>query len=80
MVLIQIFHTHRPIFSLFFIKSNKFPLNSVLWGLPINSLFICETIRLPEIKILLNYEVNTGKPIVAVVMRAPAKIKKGRKG
>ena len=31
-------------------------------------------------KILLNYEVNTGKPNVAVVMRAPAKIKKGRKG
>jgi len=35
---------------------------------------------LPEIEILLNYEVNTGKPIVAVVIRAPAKIKKGRKG
>ena len=31
-------------------------------------------------EILLNYEVNTGNPIVAVVMRAPAKIKKGRKG
>jgi len=31
-------------------------------------------------KILFNYEVNTGNPIVAVVMRAPAKIKKGRKG
>ena len=28
----------------------------------------------------LNYEVKTGKPIVAVVIRAPAKIKKGRKG
>ena len=27
-----------------------------------------------------NYEVNTGNPIVAVVIRAPAKIKKGRKG
>ena len=71
---------HRFIFSLFFIKSNKFPFIKVLWGLPINSLFIIETIRLPEIEILLNYEVNTGKPIVAVVMRAPAKIKKGRKG
>jgi hypothetical protein len=43
-------------------------------------LFIIETIRLPEIEILSNYEVNTGSPIVAVVMRAPAKIKKGRKG
>jgi len=29
---------------------------------------------------LLNYEVNTGNPIVAVDMRAPAKIKKGRIG
>ncbi len=67
-------------FSLFFIKSNKFPFIKVLLGLPINSLFNIETIRLPEIEILLNYEVNTGKPIVAVVMRAPAKIKKGRKG
>ncbi len=35
---------------------------------------------MPEIVILLNYEVNTGNPIVAVVIRAPAKIKKGRKG
>jgi len=43
-------------------------------------LLIFETIRLPSIKILLNYEVNTGNPIVAVVMRAPAKIKNGRKG
>jgi len=43
-------------------------------------LFTIETIRLPEIEILLIYEVNTGKPIVAVVIRAPAKIKKGRKG
>ena len=25
-----------------------------------------------------NYDVNTGKPIVAVVINAPAKIKKGR--
>jgi len=41
---------------------------------------IIETIRLTEIEILLNYDVNTGKPIVEVVMRAPAKIKKGRKG
>jgi len=39
-----------------------------------------ETIRLPEIEILLNYEINAGNPIVAVVIRAPAKIKKGRKG
>ena len=36
--------------------------------------------RLTEIEILLNYEVNTGKPTVAVVIRAPAKIRKGRKG
>ncbi len=71
---------HRFIFSLFFIKSNKFPLIKVLWGLPINSLINIETIRLPEVEILLNYEVNTGNPNVAVVMRAPAKIKKGRKG
>jgi hypothetical protein len=62
------------------IKSNKFSFIKVLLGLPINSLFNIETIRLPEIEILLNYEVNTGNPIVAVVMRAPAKIKKGRKG
>ena len=34
----------------------------------------------PKQKYFLNYEVNTGNPIVAVVMRAPAKIKKGRKG
>ena len=81
MVLIQIFHSHTDSCSLFFfIKSNKFPFIKVLWGLPINSLFNIESIRLPEIEILLNYEVNTGKPIVAVVMRAPAKIKKGRKG
>jgi len=39
-----------------------------------------ETIRLSEIGVILNYEVNTGNPIVAVVMRAPAKIKKGKKG
>ena len=52
----------------------------VLWGLPFNSLFIIESIRSPEIEILLNYEVNTGSPIVAVVIRAPAKIKKGKKG
>jgi len=70
----------NSIFSLFFIKSNKFSFIKDLLGLPINSLFINETIRLPEIEILLNYEVNTGKPIVAVVIRAPAKIKKGRKG
>ena len=81
MVLIQIFYSHTDSYSLFFfIKSNKFIFIKVLWGLPINSLFIIETIRLPEKEILLNYEVNTGKPIVAVVMRAPAKIKKGRKG
>jgi len=43
-------------------------------------LFFTKTIRLPEIEILLNYEVKTGKPIVAAVKRAPAKIKKGRKG
>ena len=61
-------------------KSNKFSFIKDLLGLPINSLFIIETIRLPEMEILFNYEVNTGNPIVAVVMRAPAKIKKGRKG
>ncbi len=71
---------HRFIFSLFFIKSNKFPFIGVLWGLPINSLFIIEIIRLLGIEILLNYEVKTGNPIVAVVIRAPAKIKKGSKG
>jgi len=43
-------------------------------------LFITKNIKLTEIEILLNYEVNTGNPIVAVVMRAPAKIKKGRIG
>ncbi len=31
-------------------------------------------------ELLLNYEVNTGKPIVAVVKRAPAKIKNGING
>jgi len=36
--------------------------------------------RLPKIEVLLNYEVNTGNPIVAVVIRAPAKIKKGING
>ena len=80
MVLIQISLPHKFIFSLFFVKSNKYLFIKVLWGLPINSLFINEAIRLPEIEILLNYEVNTGNPIVAVVIRAPAKIKKGRKG
>jgi len=80
MVLIQISLPHKFIFTLFFIKSNKYALNNVLWALPINSLFIDKTIKLPEIEILLNYEVNTGKPIVAVVIRAPAKIKKGKKG
>ena len=81
MVLIKIFHSHTDSYSLFFfIKSNKSPFIKVLWGLPINSSFNIETIRLPKIEILLNYEVNTGNPIVAVVMRAPAKIKKGRKG
>ena len=39
-----------------------------------------ETIRLLEIEVLSNYDVNTGNPIVAVVIRAPAKIKKGRIG
>jgi len=43
-------------------------------------LFIIETIRLPELEIHIDYEVNTGNPIVAVVIRAPAKIKNGRKG
>ena len=81
MVLIQFFElSHKFIFSLIFIKSNKFPLINVLCGLPINCLFIIEIIGLPFNKITLNYEVNTGKPIVAVVIRAPAKIKNGRKG
>ena len=53
---------------------------NVLWGLPINSLFIIGNIGLALIELLLNYEVNTGKPIVAVVIKAPAKIKKARKG
>ncbi len=43
-------------------------------------MFINESIKSIEIEILLNYEVNTGNPIVAVVIRAPAKIKKGKKG
>ena len=43
-------------------------------------MFIDDTIKSTGIEILLNYEVNTGNPIVAVVIRAPAKIKKGRKG
>ena len=81
MVLIQIFHSHTDSYSLFFfIKSNKFPFIKVLWGLPINSLIIIETIGLTSIEILLNYEVNTGNPKVAVVISAPAKIKKGKKG
>ena len=46
----------------------------------INYLFNIERIRIHEIEILINYEVNTGNPIVEVVMRDPAKIKKGRKG
>ena len=68
--------------KIFFVVLNsaKYPILNDLWGLPINSLFFTKTIRLPEIEILLNYEVNTGKPIVAVVIRAPAKIKKGKKG
>ena len=80
MVLIQISLTHKFIFSLFCIKSNKFALINNLWGLPINCLVVIENIRLLWKEILLNYEVNTGNPIVAVVIRAPAKIKKGRKG
>ena len=51
---------------------------NVLSGLPINSFLIEKIIRSPLIERLWNYEVNTGKPIVAVVIRAPAKIKKGR--
>ena len=33
-----------------------------------------------KIFVLLNYPANTGKPIVAVLINAPAKIIKGRKG
>ena len=36
--------------------------------------------RITKQKLFKTYEVNTGKPIVADVIRAPAKIKKGRKG
>jgi len=79
MVLIQISLPHKFIFSLFFIKSNKFPFVNALLGLPIN-FFLIKIIILPQIDLLLNYEVNTGNPIVAVVIRAPAKIKKGKKG
>ncbi len=31
-----------------------------------------------SLKIIQNHEVNTGNPTVAVVIKAPAKIKKGR--
>ena len=81
MVLKQIFHSHTLIFTLFFIKSNKFSLFDVLWGLPVKSLLfkkIIELIPLTKKLYILDYEVNTGRPIVAVVINAPAKIKKGR--
>ena len=73
--------THKLIFTLFFIKSNKFSLFDVLLGLPIKSLLfrkIIELILLTKKVYILDYEVKTGRPIVAVVINAPAKIKKGR--
>ena len=81
MVLNKFSLTHKLIFTLFFIKSNKFSLFDVLLGLPIKSLLfrkIIELILLTKKLYILDYEVNTGRPIVAVVINAPAKIKKGR--
>ena len=46
--------------------------------LQLNLLFFIITIRSEFKKELKIYDVNTGKPIVAVVINAPAKIKKGR--
>ena len=73
--------THKLIFTLFFIKSNKFSLFDVLLGLPIKSLLfrkIIELTLLTKKLYILDYEVNTGRPMVAVVINAPANIKKGR--
>ena len=78
MVLKQISLTHKPIFTLFFIKSNKSLLIDVLWGLEVKSSLFIIIIRSEIKKELEIYDVNTGKPIVAVVINAPAKIKKGR--
>ena len=79
-VLKQIFYSHKLIFTLFFIKSNKKKLFDVLWGHPIKSLLLNEIIKFGSFlkRSILNYEENTGRPIVAVVITAPAKIKKGR--
>ena len=49
-----------------------------MWGLAVKSSFIIITIRSEIKKEFEIYDVNTGKPIVAVVINAPAKIKKGR--
>ena len=46
--------------------------------LQLNLLFFIITIRSEIKKEFEIYDVNTGKPIVAVVINAPAKIKKGR--
>ena len=46
MVLKQIFHSHTLIFTLFFIKSNKFSLFDVLWGLSVKSLLFKKIIKL----------------------------------
>ena len=78
MVLKQIFTHTYPIFTLFFIKSNKSLSIDVIRGLAVKSSFIIITIRLEIKKDFEIYDVNTGKPIVAVVINAPAKIKKGR--
>ena len=46
--------------------------------LQLNFFYIIITIRSEIKKEFKIYDVNTGKPIVAVVINAPAKIKKGR--
>ena len=46
--------------------------------LQLNLFFSIFTIRSESKKEFRIYDVNTGKPIVAVVINAPAKIKKGR--
>ena len=45
----------------------------------LNNFLMKQSQSYPKLK-FKDYEVNTGKPTVAVVIRAPANIKKGRKG
>ena len=49
-----------------------------MWGLAVKSSFFIITIRSGIEKEFKIYDVKTGKPTVAVVINAPAKIKKGR--